>query len=158
MGADQPVDFDSLLEQSMEELRLKTAAHEGLWKLSEADWDIDQDAGTIVFSAPNGVTATCAVQIIGTFDTLDDSWLWGWDHPSVDPPLQEHAKLCRTYGEKHGIDYLTAQRLESSNEDDAWQLTALACKLANAQGAYRGPAGSTLVFVTFGEPRLEKNG
>jgi hypothetical protein len=156
MEAEQPVDFDALLDQSMEELRLKTAAHDGLWRLSKADWDIDQDAGTITFTGPS-VTATCPVQIIGTFNTVDGSWMWGWDHPSVDPPLQEHARLCREFGEKHGIEYLTAHRLEESNEDDAWQLTALACKIAGAQGAYRGPAGSTMVFVTFGQPRLEKS-
>jgi hypothetical protein len=27
-----------LVAQSMEELRLKTAAHDGLWPLSQADW------------------------------------------------------------------------------------------------------------------------
>ena len=72
--------------------------------------------------APNGVTATCQVQIIGTFNTLDDSWMWGWDHPSVDPPSRRNTPGCvASFGEKHGIDYLTAHRLEGSNEDDAWQ-------------------------------------
>jgi hypothetical protein len=46
--------------------------------------------------------------------------------------------------------------LANSSEDNAWQLTALACKLADAQGGYRGPMGSTLVFVTFGKPSLTK--
>jgi hypothetical protein len=50
---------------------------------------------------------------------------------------------------------LINQKIECG-EDDAWQMTALACKLANAQGAYRGPMGSTLVFLTFGEPKLTK--
>jgi hypothetical protein len=151
------LDFDTLLDRSMEELRIKTAAHDGTWQLGEADWDIDQDAGTIVFTSPKGITATCSVQVIGTFNSDENSWLWGWDHPSVDPALQEHARLCRTYGERHDIDYLTAQKIENSSEDDAWQLTALACKLADAQGAYRGAMGSTLVFVTFGKPRLTKS-
>ena len=31
---------------------------------------------------------------------------------------------------------------------------ALACKLNDAQGGYRGPAGSAMVFMTFGEPTL----
>src|SRR4051794_21679031 len=123
-------DFDTLLDRCMEELRAKTAAHDGLWQLSEADWDIDQDAGTIVFTSPKGVVATCPVQIVGTFNTEDDTWLWGWDHPSVDPALQEHARLCLAYGEKHGIDVLTSQKLADSSEDDGWQFTALACKLA----------------------------
>jgi hypothetical protein len=155
-AAGPALDFDALLDRSMEELRIKTAAHDGAWQLGKADWDIDQDAGTIVFTAPNGVVATCPVQIIGTFNTEDDSWLWGWDHPSVDPALQEHAKLCRAYGERHGIDVLTSRKLQGSSEDDAWQLTALACKLADAQGGYRGPMGSTRVFVTFGAPSLSK--
>src|SRR4051794_36238264 len=98
------VAFDTLLDRSMAELRIKTAAHDRTWQLSRADWDIDQDAGTIVFTSPDGITATCSVQIIGTFNTEDNTWLWGWDHPSVDPALQEHAELCRTYGERHGID------------------------------------------------------
>ena len=156
MEADRPVDFDALLDQSIEDLRLKTAAHDGVWRLGEADWDIDQDAGTITFTGPN-ITATCPVQIIGTFNTLDDTWMWGWEHPSVEPSLQEHANLCREFGEKYGIDFLTAHRLDESSEEFAWQLTALACKLAGAQGAYRGPAGTTMVFVTFGQPRLEKS-
>lgn len=156
-AAEPTVDFDTLLEQSMEELRIKTAAHDGVWQLGEADWDIDQDAGTIVFTSPKGITAKCAVQIIGTFNTQDNSWLWGWDHPSVEPALQKHARICRAYGEQHDIDCLTAQKLVDSSEDDGWQLTALACKLAGAQGGYRGRMGSTLVFVTFGQPSLTKS-
>jgi hypothetical protein len=148
--------FDTLLDQCVEELRLKTAAHDGIWQVGKADWDIDQDAGTIVFNSPNGMTATCAVQIVGTFNTEDNTWLWGWDHPSVDPALQAHARLCLAYGEEHGIEVLTAQKLGDASEDQCWQFTALACKLAGAQGGYRGPMGTTLVFVTFGQPSLVK--
>lgn len=150
------IDFDTLSERSMEELRLKTAGHDGIWQLSQANWEIDQDAGTIVFTSPTGVVATCSVQIIGTFNTVDSTWLWGWDHSAVDPTLQEHARICRDYGEKHGIRALTSHKLTSFSEEDGWQFTALACKLAGAQGGFRGPNGNTLVFVTFGEPTLSK--
>jgi hypothetical protein len=155
-AAEPALDFDALLDQAMEELRIKTAGHDGIWQLSQADWDIDQDAGTIVFKSPSGITATCPVQIIGTFNIEDSTWLWGWDHPSVEPALQQNAMLCRDYGERHGIDVLTARKLEGSSEDDGWQLTALACKLAGAQGGYRATTEATLVFVTFGTPKLSK--
>jgi hypothetical protein len=150
------LDFDTLVEQGMEELRLKTEAHDGVWHLSEADWDLDQDAGTIVFTSPKGITATCPVQIIVTYNTKNNTFMWGWDHPSVDPSLQRLAKLARAYGEKHGIDILTSQTLECT-EEGAWQMTAFACKLADAQGAYRGPSGPTYVYVTFGTPGLVKS-
>src|SRR5262245_52076143 len=148
-------DYRRLVEQSMEELRLKTAAHDAGWRLGEAAWDVDQDTGLIVFTRKDGITATCPVQIIGTYNTADGTWLWGWDHPSILVPLQDHAKRVKAYGEGHGLERLTTRKLQCQ-ELEAWEFTALACKLCNAQGAYRGPAGTALVFMTFGGVRLSK--
>jgi hypothetical protein len=153
---DSSPDFQLLLEQSMEELRLKTVAHESGWCLDKANWAVDQDAGTITFTLPEGVIATCPVQVIGTYNTEDSTWLWGWDHPSVVTPLQEHARTVKAYGQQHGIERLTTQKL-SCTEEDAWQFAALACKLCEAQGAYRGPSGPTRVFMTFGTVSLSKS-
>jgi hypothetical protein len=148
-------DFPTLLAQSLEELRIKTAAHDGTWHLGQAAWAVDQDTGQIVFTAPGGITATCPVQIVGTYNTADGTWLWGWDHPSVEPALQEHARLVWAYGERHGIAKLTTRKLRCS-EAEAWEFAALACKLGEAQGGYRGPAGQTMVFMTFGEVHLSR--
>jgi hypothetical protein len=142
------LDYQTLLEQSIEELRLKTAAHDGIWQLGECSWNVDQDMGTIVFTSPNGMIATCSMQIIGTYNTLDNTWLWAWDHPSVVSALQDHAWKVREYGETNSIDLLTTRKLNCS-QTQAWEFTAVACKLCNAQGGYRGPAGTTLVFMTF---------
>jgi len=137
-------DFRILLGRSMEDLRIKSGAHDSLWQLGQAAWSIDQQTGTIVFKAPNGMVVSCAVQIVGTYNTADGTWLWGWDHPSVQPPLQAHARLVRAYGEQHGIAPLTTRKLACA-ENDAWELAALACRLGDAQGAYRAPAGTARV-------------
>lgn len=147
--------FDALIAQSMEELSLKTSAHDGMWQIRSADWNVDLDGGTLMFTASGGTVATCDVQIIGTRNTEDGSWMWGWKHPSVPVPLQRHARVVREYGAKHNDRWLTVQMLEMP-EDKAWQLTALACKLNEAQGAYRGPVGPTELFMTFGNVRLTK--
>jgi hypothetical protein len=144
------------LKQSIEELRLKTAAHNRLWHLGEADWSVDQDTGEIEFANKNGMVAKCSVQIIGTFDTTDSTWLWAWDHPSVQPPLRSHATRLLEYGEANKISTLTTRKL-SATEDQCWEFTALACKLNDAQGGYRGPSSTTLVFMTFGEPKLSSS-
>jgi hypothetical protein len=47
-------------------------------------------------------------------------------------------------------------RKVACDEAEAWEFTALACKLCNAQGAYRGPAGSARVFMTFDDVQLSK--
>jgi hypothetical protein len=148
-------DFRALLDRCMEELRLKTAAHDSAWQLGAADWNVDQDTGLIVFTGKK-ITATAPVQIIGTYNTQDGTWLWGWDHPSVLPALQEHARQVHEYGEQHGIAPLTTPKL-ACDEIEAWELTALACHLCGAQGAYRGPAGTALVYMTFGEVTLTQS-
>ena len=148
-------EYRALLDRSSEELRLKTAAHDAAWQLGKADWSVDQETGLITFTGTK-MTATAPVQIIGTYNTLDDSWLWGWDHPSVDDALAEHARRVYEYGKQHGIAELTTRKL-ACDEAHAWTLTALACHLCEAQGAYRGPAGTALVFMTFGEVTLSKS-
>ena len=95
------------------------------------------------------------MQIIGTYNTDDGTFLWGWDHPSVQEPLRVHAKLARTFGEQHKLSNFT-ERTVKCTEDEAWEFAAVAARLGNANGAYRGPAGSALVYMTFGEIKLHK--
>lgn len=35
------MDYSDLLDRSMDELRIKTAAHDRLWKLGDAAWSIE---------------------------------------------------------------------------------------------------------------------
>ena len=148
-------EYRVLIERSMEELRLKTEAHVHTWGLGSTDrWDLDQEDGQLVFTGKQ-LTATAPAQIIGTYSTQSGTWLWAWDNPSVLPPLQEHARRVREYGEQHGIAALTTRKLECG-EEEAWEFTALACHLCGAQGAYRGPAGQALVFMTFGMSRCRR--
>lgn len=150
-----PEELKVLIEKSKNGLAVVTAAHDATWQLGAADWSVDQDAGTIVFQSPKGLRAEAPVQIIGTYNTADGTWLWGWDHPSVLPALSANAKRLLEYGKQHGFARLTTRKLECS-EDDCWELTALAFHLCEMNGAYRGPSGDVRVFVTFGEVRLSK--
>jgi hypothetical protein len=150
-----PPELRQQVEKAMNGLKLVTAAHDGTWHLGKAAWDVDQDAGTIVFTTANGIRAEAPVQIIGTYNTQDGTWLWGWDHPSVAPALAEHAKKVLAYGQQHGFARLTTRKLECT-EQECWELTALAFLLCDANGAYRGPSGPARVFMTFGEVKLSK--
>jgi hypothetical protein len=153
-GGGDPPDLDFLIERGMNGLGSATAMHDATWHLGEADWAVDQDLGTIVFTTAK-IRAEAPVQIIGTYNPADSTWLWGWDHPSVLPALAANAKTLLEYGKKHGHPRLTTRKL-SCSEKECWELTALAFHLCEANGAYRGPAGETLVFVTFGEISLSK--
>jgi hypothetical protein len=137
----------------MHHLQAITAGHDGAWRIGESQWSVDQDEGTIVFTTPRGMKATPPVQIIGTYNTEDSTWLWGWDHPSIVPPLADHAKKDFAYGQENGYDVLTTRKLTCPVEQ-GWEFTALACKLCDAQGRYRGPMGNTRIFMTFGNVTL----
>ena len=149
-------EFNALLASSMEELRLKTAAHQQGWGFGKAArWDVDQSQGNLVFIFPDGMVATCPVQIIGTFDSTTSEWMWAWANSSIAEPLKRDSLKVKEYGQKNQITRLTSDEW-ICKEDDAWSMTALACKLCEAQGAYRGPAGSSFVFMTFGKVELSK--
>jgi hypothetical protein len=154
-GPADPPALRQQIEKAMNGLRAVTAAHDGTWHLGEADWSLDQDDGNLVFTTPQGMQAVAPAQIIGTYNKQDGTWLWAWDHPSVEPALAKDAKKMLAYGQKHGYAKLTTRKLQIT-EDEAWELTALAFMVCGANGAYRGPAGDALVFMTFGEVQLSK--
>lgn len=148
-------DINFLLARSAEDLRVKTAAH-GAWGFGrEESWSLDQDTGEIVFALSGRKVARAPAQIIGTVNTLDNTWLWSWGNPSIDPSLTRDAQVMRDYGERHGVEFLTNRKFQAS-EERAWQLTALSVYLNNAQGGYRAPAGTALVFITFGQVQLSQ--
>lgn len=148
-------DFRQLLEKSMNHLQTLTSSHDSMWGLGSAAWGADLEKGIITFDTDDGTHVEAPLQVIGTYNTQDGTWLWGWDHPSVSEPLSQHAQLAFDYGQKHGIADLTTRKVTCS-EDCCWEFTALACFLAQAQGAYRGPAGPTHVFMTFGAVNISK--
>lgn len=151
-----PLAFRQLIEKASAHVAALTAVHDQTWGLGDADWNIDQMEGTIIFDSPKGIRASAAVQIVGTFNVQDGTWLWGWANPSVDRRLVAHALRMREYGDQNGIPALTTAKLKC-DEERCWELTAATVLVCEAQGAYRGPADTTYVFTTFGEPSLTKS-
>ena len=137
------------LERSMNELRLRTEAHVGTWGLDEASWNADLEAGTIEFRNKGGMRITAPMQVVGTYNAEDATWLWGWDHPSVPEPIGAHARLARDFGARYRLEEYTTRKIEC-DEALGWEFAAVACHLAGAQGVYRGPSGPASVFMTFG--------
>lgn len=113
------------------------------------DFDVDLDAGRISFIGETKVVSA-PLQVIGTYNTLDGTFLWGWDHPSVPKGLDADARLARAFGQRNRLPQFTTRKVECS-EDEAWRFTAVALYLSDAQGLYRAPFGTTMVFLTFGE-------
>jgi hypothetical protein len=151
-------DIESFITDSIVEVHSMTGAHNGNWRLGEEQsWSIDLDNGHILFSFADGTQAVAPIQIVGTFDAKDDTFMWGWGHPSVTPPLQKNASLVKAFGRKHGSKELTKKKVPCT-EKRAWEYTALAMRLGEAKGVYRAEAANgTFVFMNFGEVQLAKS-
>lgn len=149
---------DLSFARAEEELKLKTAFAQETWGLGQGgQWAADLEAGTITFTNNKGLEITAPVQVVGTYNSADGTWLWGWDHPSVPEPVSHDARRVHDFGRKYRLEALTTRQIEA-DESDAWTFTALACHLAGAQGGYRGPAGTTYVFMTYGSVSIHKPG
>lgn len=145
-----------LIRSARENLSLQTTAHAETWGFGqEEEWSADLDQGVVVFRFADGTMASAPIQVIGTYNLEDGTFLWGWDHPSVPEPLREHARLARQWGEENEVQSFVSRKVQCS-EDEAWSFAAVANLLAEANGVYRGPSGSALVFMTFGEIALER--
>jgi hypothetical protein len=153
--SDAPPSYDLLVRRGMEELSIKMEMQENAFQISRAAWNVDQDNGVIRFEGPNGIIATAPVQIIGIYNTAEGTWQWAWDNPSVHPALAEHASAWRDYGQQNSLPELTTSKL-TCDQEHCWTFVAADATMTNAQGAYRGIAGDTAVFMTFGEVQLSK--
>ncbi len=150
----EPFDIDEYMEKASNHLAALNQTHQDVWGLGNADrWDADQETGILSWTFPDGTIVRADFQIVGTYNLEDGSFLWGWDHPSVELPLREDAQAVLQMGQDHDIDFLQWRKLDCS-EEDVWRLVALATLLNDRQGAYRGPAGNVFVFMTFGQVQI----
>ena len=139
----------------MEGLGLQTDGHQRFWGMGkEQRWDLNQESGELIFTFPDKVVRTPA-QLIGTFDTKASTWMWAWANASVLDALKRDSLRAREYGKQHNIARLTTPTW-AGQEVDGWHMAAVANRICGSNGAYRGPAGSTLVFITFGEVQISK--
>ena len=150
-------DIEAFIAGSVEGMHLVTETHRKVWRLGqEKSWSVDEKMGKIIFSFADGVAASAPVQIVGTFHTTENSFMWGWGHPSVAPDLQQHAARVKAFGVEYGAEEFTTRKVQCT-EDRAWEYTALAMLLSEANGAYRVMVGTdTAVFMTFGEVALDR--
>ena len=158
MKTKKKLDIEAFIADSFKGLQLVTEEHRNRWQLGqEKAWAVDETSGKIRFSFADGTVASAPVQVVGTFNLSDKTFTCGWKHPNVVPNLQHHAARVRDFGLEYGSEELTTQHIPCT-EKRAWQYTALAMLLAEANGAYcLQPTPDTFVFMTFGEVELKKS-
>jgi len=151
----EPVDVDRYWAEAWADLGVRQQGLIRRLKLADAHWTVDQNSGLILFDRRDGVQVSAPVQIIGAWNPQNETFTWGWDHPSVKLRLRADAERTRWFGDKHALQELTKPTLRVS-EAEAWRMTAVAMKVNAARGVYRGPTDGPVVFMTMGDPTVKK--
>lgn len=147
-------DAQEFVTEARKSLEKLTGIHTATWGLGKAErYDVDLEKGEITFTFPDKIV-TSPVQVIGTL--YNNSFMWGWDHPSVPASLQKHAQKAKAWGMKHNATNYVTQVVPCTT-DEAWDFAALTCAVANASGVYCAVDGSRSVFMTLGKQKLRKN-
>jgi hypothetical protein len=150
--AREQVDLSTLLLQGEDLIDQLARAHMS-WGLGSADrWDLDQTTGIITWTFPDK-TATAPAQILGSFSHASGSWLWAWANTSILPEMSRDASIFRDWAEAHGHPHLTQPKIEA-DEKAASSLVALAVRVTNATGYYKGRGNNSAVIITFGPVTL----
>ena len=145
-------DLGTLLLQGEDMVAQLAQAHRS-WGLGSADrWGLDQTTGLITWTFPDK-TATAPAQILGSFSPGSGSWMWAWANPSILPEMSRDAKSLREWGQVRGHDAFTCPKVDA-DEQTAATLAALAVRITEATGFYRGPGGNSYVIITFGPVTL----
>jgi hypothetical protein len=147
-----PADLTTLLLQGEDMIEQLAQAHMS-WGLGTADrWDLDQTTGLITWTFPDK-TATAPAQILGSYNPAAGSWMWAWANRSILPALSQDAAKVREWAEGRGPVALT-EPVVAVDDQAAATLMALAVRITEATGFYRGTGTVSIPVITFGPVTL----
>jgi hypothetical protein len=107
----------------------------------------NEATGQLVFSDASGTPRVLAsVQVVGSVDTENRSWIWSWANPDVDPALSKDIREVQLVGQTRQIEQLTTPFWEG-DAVDGWEMTSIAAHVLQAQGAYRAPTPSGFTYM-----------
>jgi hypothetical protein len=114
------------------------------------DWD--QWRGELVFSSGGTPKVVAKIQIVGSLSAKSNAWVWAWAVPGYLASVRQAVLRTKEFGTERGIIRLM-QPMWAAKESDAWEMTAVTSKLAEAKGAYRCPSQDGFTYMIFTDIR-----
>ncbi|MDB6079731.1 MAG: hypothetical protein JWO82_3478 [Akkermansiaceae bacterium] len=107
----------------------------------------------IWWSDPGVPKVRAQVTIVGSTSAESDTWMWSWANPHLQDVDIGPIAQVREFGADAGIAKLTDPTWPGT-EDDAWEMTAIASRLLEAEGAYRSPGKNGSLFLLYDNPEF----
>lgn len=114
-------------------------------------------SGEVAFSNRTSSSLIAKFQIVGDLSTEDKTWTWSWASPLVPESVKQRMRIVRAHGEEHSYRELASAAWPAADAD-AWEMTAIAAYLLDAQGANRLSHDGGALFVVVSDVRWEDDG
>lgn len=111
---------------------------------------LNEVTGQLIFSDQSNVPRVLAtVQIVGSVNVQERTWLWSWANPEVDASLYRDILDVQMLGRTREIEQLTTPFWDG-DAVDGWEVTSISAYVLQAAGAYRAatPQGFTYFVLT----------
>lgn len=142
-------EFEDFIRQSTAYLRAcnkKAERHFGIGDYARYAYDLHRRE--VWWSDPDGPKVRGRVTIVGTISTISNTWLWSWANPHFNDLDLGQILEVKKFGEQETITKLIEAKWEAE-EVDGWEMTCVAARLLEAQGAYRPPCENGPMFLLF---------
>jgi hypothetical protein len=141
------------LSDAVSELQAKQDLLDERFAISRHDrWDLDLEAGEIVFAMEDKPLLIAGVQVVGTVSTLSETWLWSWANYKIPTNAVSELSAVRDFGEAENFANLTVPKWPAEAVD-GWEMTAVAAKVLGASGAYRTPNDTGFTYLSLMDVR-----
>jgi hypothetical protein len=116
-------------------------------------YEYDLFRGEIWWSEVDAPKIRGRVTVVGSISTKSNTWLWAWANPHFSDIPSGDIKKVEEFGSSESIAKLTEPKW-NADEVDGWEMTAIAARLLEAEGAYRSPSETGFLFLLY--DRLEQ--
>jgi hypothetical protein len=109
--------------------------------------------GELVFASGGVPKVVARIQVAGTLSAGKiTTWSWAWSNANLLGPVKQAALAARNFGEERRILALVQPRW-AATEADAWAMTAVVCRLADAKGGFKCPGRDATTYLVLSEVR-----
>lgn len=105
----------------------------------------DFEKEEIYFLKNDEVKVKAKIVPIGSFNTKNCSWMWGWANEAFPAKLREKAAKLKELETLTGFE-MFGNEMADIEPDMAWEIAGMSLNLLNFDGVYRGPANNTEYF------------
>lgn len=134
----------------MRELMEKNRKEFGLDALPQFAWSPWR--GELVWAVGGVPKVLARIQVAGILSARNRTWTWAWALQGLVDPVKQASLRVRELGEQRTVLWFSQPRW-TATEQDAWQMTAITCKLSGGKGGFKCPTPEGAAFLVLTDLR-----